>query len=86
MILHAAWVKSKDPLASRFVTLSHLIQLGTDRVPMLAKMTLQSGNQLAWPAGLTSLTPLGLLTDSAYVNKSCLVTEVMVFILQQAIY
>lgn len=83
---HAAWSKNKDQLASRFVTHIHMIQLDTDRVPVLANRTSGSGNRLVWPAGPISLTSLGLLRDSAYVPRSCLVTEVKVFILQQAIY
>lgn len=63
-----------------------MIHLDTNRVPILASMALPSGNWLVWPAGLISLISLGLLKDSAYVNRSCLVTEVKVFILQQAIY
>jgi len=67
------------------VTHIHVIQLDADSVPVLANTTLWSANWLVWPTGLTSPTTVGLLKDSTDVNRSCLVMEVKVFILQQAI-
>lgn len=63
------WLHKEQRSVSIKVCNPHLYDpAGQNMVPMLAKITVQSENWFVWAAGLISLTPLGLLKDSAYVE------------------